>query len=403
MRGVDFLVAGAGIVGISIARELRRRHPGARIVVLEKEAAPGQHASGRNSGVLHAGFYYTPDSLKARFTREGNAALQAFCRDQGLPLRPCGKLVVAADEPGLQRLDALFARGQANGVELRMVDAVEARALEPRALVRERAIFSPTTASVDPSAVVGRLANLAAAGGVELRYGEAVMGADAGAVRTTQATWQPRYFVNAAGLQADTLAHAFGMGRRYRILPFRGRYLVGGEAPGALKVHVYPVPDPQWPFLGVHCTVTVGGQLKLGPTAFPALWREHYGGLANFAASELLRIGARGVQLLVRSRFGFARLAWSELRTSSRAAMVREAARLVSGLRAGAPWQPARPGIRAQLLDLETGALVSDFVVESDDRSLHVLNAVSPAFTCALPFAAHIVDRIDRDMGRSAG
>ncbi|MGH8481709.1 MAG: L-2-hydroxyglutarate oxidase [Nevskiaceae bacterium] len=403
MRRTDFLVAGAGIVGISVARELRRRHPGARIVVLEKESAPGQHASGRNSGVLHAGFYYSPDSLKARFTRDGNAALQAFCLEQGLPLRRCGKLVVARDDGELQRLDALHARGLANGVELRRVDAAEARSLEPRARVHERAIFSPTTASIDPVAVVDRMAALAAADGVEFRYEEAFAGADATTVRSTRETWRPRFFVSAAGLQADTVAHAFGLGRRYRILPFRGRYLTGGEAPGGLRVHVYPVPDPQWPFLGVHCTVTVAGQAKLGPTAFPALWREHYGGLANFSAGELLRIGARDLQLLVRSRFGFARLAWRELRTSSRTAMVREAARLVTGLRATDPWVPARPGIRAQLLDLETGTLVSDFVAEADARSLHVLNAVSPAFTCALPFAAHLVDRIDRALAASAG
>jgi L-2-hydroxyglutarate oxidase len=403
MRGVDFLVAGAGVVGLSVARELRRRHPGASIVVLDKEPGPGRHASGRNSGVLHAGFYYSPDSLKARFTREGNAALQAFCLAQGLPLNRCGKLVVAGDDVELPRLDALYARGVANGVELRMVDAHEARALEPRIRVHERAIFSPTTASLDPVAIVDRLARLAAGEGIELRFGEAFAGVDGPGVRSTRDAWRPRYFVNAAGLQADTIAHAFGLGRRYRILPFRGRYLAGGEAPGGLRVHVYPVPDPAWPFLGVHCTVTVDGKLKLGPTAFPALWREQYGGLANFSAGELLRIGARELQLLLRSRFGFARLAWKELRTSSRAAMVREAGRLVSGLRATDAWAPVRPGIRAQLLEVATGALVSDFVVEADARSLHVLNAVSPAFTCALPFVAHVVDAIDRQLAASAG
>jgi L-2-hydroxyglutarate oxidase LhgO len=403
VAATDFLVAGAGIVGLSIARELRRRHPGARIVVLEKEPAPGQHASGRNSGVLHAGFYYTPDSLKARFTREGNAALQAFCLGQGLPLNRCGKLVVADDEVGLQRLDALYERGITNGVELRRVDEGEARAIEPRIRVRGRAIFSPTTASVDPGAVVARMAQLAAGEGVELRCGEAFAAVDGDTVRTTREAWRPRYFVNAAGLQADTVAHAFGLGRRYRILPFRGRYLAGGEPPGGLRVHVYPVPDPQWPFLGVHCTVTVEGKVKLGPTAFPALWREQYAGLANFSAGELLRIGAREAQLLLRSRFGFARLAWKELRTASTAAMVREAGRLVTGLHADGAWKPVRPGIRAQLLEVASGALVSDFVVESDARSLHVLNAVSPAFTCALPFAAHVADAVDRQLAASAG
>jgi L-2-hydroxyglutarate oxidase LhgO len=308
---------------------------------------------------------------------------------------------VATSPEELVQLEALYARGLHNGVELRMVTAAEAHAIEPRARVFERAIHSPTTASVDPGAVMARLASCAVAEGVEVRCGEGFARLAGEAIHSTREAYSAGTFINAAGLHADAIAHAFGLGLRYRILPFRGRYLRSGEPPGRLHVHVYPVPDPQWPFLGVHCTVTVDGAMKLGPTAFPALWREQYGGLANFRLGEFAQVCKREIQLLVRSRFRFATLAWRELATASAAGMVAQATRLVDGLDPAGSWTPTRPGIRAQLIDLDTGRLENDFVIESDTRSVHVLNAVSPAFTCAFPFAEHVCDRIEH--GPAAG
>jgi (S)-2-hydroxyglutarate dehydrogenase len=375
----DYVVVGAGVVGLTVALELKRRDPKARVVVLDKEATVAQHASGRNSGVLHAGFYYSPDSLKARFTRVGNERMTAYCRERGLPLLACGKLVVAQNEGDLPRLDELLARGRANGVALSMISASEAREIEPRAITFERALWSPTTSTVDPHAVMQSLLDDARAAGIDVRFGAPF--------RATTA----RYVVNAAGLQADTIARRFGFARDYRILPFKGLYLYSDEPAHAFRTHVYPVPDPHFPFLGVHFTLTVDGRAKIGPTAIPALWREQYDGFDRFRAGELVEIAARGLQLAAHERIAPRFFA-------SRGQVVREAAKLATNVRAADFTRWGKPGIRAQLYDIRRRKLEMDFVLEGDARSLHVLNAVSPGFTCAFPFAAHVADTIEARM-----
>lgn len=355
----DFVVIGGGIVGLSVARELRRRDPGARITVLEKEPRVGVHASGRNSGVLHAGFYYSPDSLKARFTRVGNERLTEYCLERNLPIRRCGKLVIARDENGLAQLDQLARRGAANGVSLEMVSAQDARSIEPRARVFERAIWSPTTSTVDPPAVMDSLLRDARAERIDIRLGERFAKTRAG------------YVINAAGLEAAAIAQSFGFAQSYRILPFRGTYLYSDEPPGALRTHLYPVPDPRFPFLGVHFTVTVDGRVKIGPTARPSL--------------------RHGAMLLLRNP-DLRRHALGEIRKSSRRHIVRLASSLATGVDVRHYTRWGHPGVRAQLYDVRRGALEMDFVLEGDDRSMHILNAVSPGFTCAFPFAEHVVE-----------
>jgi len=390
----DFLVVGGGVVGLSIARELKRRRPKASVVLLDKEAGPDRHASGRNSGVLHAGFYYTADSLKARFTRAGNLAWTEYCRARGLPLRACGKLVVATKPEDLPALDELLRRGKANGVPVEEVDAKAARELEPRARTLGRALWSPSTASVDPGACVAALAEDAAREGVRLRWSDAYLGRRGSAVRTAGGDVDAGFVVNAAGLYADAVARDFGFSERYRVLPFKGLYLRSEEPAGAFRTHVYPVPDARNPFLGVHFTVTVDGHVKIGPTAIPALWRENYGGLAGFSAAELGEIVLRQAGLFFGAGFDFRRLAWEEVRKNSRRVMVGLAAALADGVRSEDYRRWGAPGIRAQLVDVTTRTLVMDFVLEGDARSLHVLNAVSPGFTCAMPFAAYVADRL---------
>jgi len=398
VSAADFLVVGAGVIGVCIARELKRRLPDCRVIVLEKERAAGLHASGRNSGVLHAGFYYSPDGLKARFTRLGNQAMREFCIEHQLPLRDCGKLVTATCEQELKGLDELMHRGGLNGVELRLVDEQEAREIEPRAKVLGRAIFSPTTACVDPGEVMRALVACAQAEGIEFRHGEAFAGWQQGRVRTSEGSYSARYVINAAGLYADKVAHAFGHGTRYRILPFRGRYLRSAEPAGSFRTPIYPVPDSEWPFLGVHTTITIDGGMKIGPTAFPAFWREHYRGVENFSLPEMLEIVAREARLLLGSRFRFRELAWSEVQALGDAAMIARASKLATGLTTESFSTRTNPGIRAQLLELESGRLEMDFVMESDHLSLHVLNAVSPAFTCAFPIASHVCDEVESQL-----
>lgn len=395
----DFLVVGGGVIGVGIARELRARNPGSSVILLEKESLLGTHASGRNSGVLHAGFYYTPDSLKAKLTREGNRLLTEYCVDRGLRINRCGKLVVCRNEAELGPLDELARRGRANGVVLESVTREEARRIEPRARTFERALWSPTTASVDPSEVMASLARDAASEGIRIRPGERYVGKDARIVRTTKSAYEAGYVVNAAGLYADRVARDFGFSRHYRMLPFKGIYLYSDEPPGSLRVHVYPVPDLRNPFLGVHYTITVDGRNKIGPTAIPAFWREQYGLLERFSLPEAIETLVRQAGLIFSADFDFRGLALREIRKYSKAFMVREAASLVDGadVRHFSSW--GKPGIRAQLLDIRTRKLEMDFVMEGDDHSMHVLNAVSPAFTCSIPFSRLVCDEIESRCG----
>lgn len=395
METRDFLVIGGGVVGLSIARELKRRRPEASVALLDKEDGPARHASGRNSGVLHAGFYYTADSLKARFTRAGNLAWTEYCRERALPMRACGKLVVASRPEELPVLDELLKRGRANGVPVESVDEKQAREIEPRARTLGRALFSPSTAVVDPAACLAALAADAEREGVELLWSTPYLGRSSRVVRTSAGPIEAGYVVNAAGLYADCVARDFGFSQRYRMLPFKGLYLYSEEPAGAFRAHVYPVPDIRNPFLGVHFTVTVDGRVKIGPTAIPALWRENYGGFAGFSAVELVEIVRRQAGLFLGAGFDFRRLAWEEIQKNSKRVMVDLASRLADGVKASDYRRWGKPGIRAQLMDVEKKTLVMDFLLEGDAGSMHVLNAVSPGFTCAMPFSAHVCDRIE--------
>jgi L-2-hydroxyglutarate oxidase LhgO len=390
----DFLVLGAGVIGISVARELKRRYADAEVLVLEKEDGLGRHASGRNSGVLHAGFYYTADSLKAKFTRDGNAELTQFCEEHRILLNRCGKLVVAQSEADLPYLDELRSRARTNGVVLEEVDEQGARDIEPRAITCRRALFSPNTSSVDPMKVLGSMEQQARMEGVGVHYGVGYMGRLADGVRTTHGKYQAGYVVNAAGLYADRVARDFGYAQHYCILPFKGLYLYSDEPAGAFRTNIYPVPDLRHPFLGVHFTITADCHIKIGPTAIPAFWREQYQGLENFRASEFAGIVMRQMGLLVSSGFDFVRLAWDEVRKYSRARMVALAGALAKGVRLDDFRTWGKPGIRAQLLDIRTKKLEMDFVFEGDNRSFHILNAVSPGFTCCLPFSRFVCNAI---------
>lgn len=395
MATTDFLIIGGGVIGVSIARELRRRHPDTVVTLLEKEGHCGEHASGRNSGVLHAGFYYTPDSLKAKLTRDGNRELTAYCEEKKLRINKCGKLVVAKNESELASLDTLLERGRHNGVPLYAVSAQQAREIEPRVKTWERALFSPSTSAVDPGEVMAAMEQDARAEGVNIRFGERFLAKQGGSIVTNAGHWSARYVVNAAGLYADRIARQYGFSQHYRILPFKGLYLYSSEPPGSIRAHIYPVPDLRNPFLGVHYTLTVEGKIKIGPTAIPAFWREQYAGLKRFDAGEFIEVVGRQLGLLAFSQFGFKKLALEEIRKYSKSVMVEQAAALLENVKAADYTRWGRPGIRAQLLDLRSQKLEMDFVLEGDAHSMHVLNAVSPAFTCSLPFARHVCDLID--------
>ncbi|WP_373031368.1 L-2-hydroxyglutarate oxidase [Sulfurovum sp.] len=394
----DFLILGSGIIGLSIALELKNRFPDCSVTVLDKEKKCGVHGSGRNSGVLHAGFYYTADSLKARFCRDGNKALTEYCLDNDLAINQCGKLVVAKNELELHGLNELYQRGVENDVDLRIVDQKQAREIEPLVKTFHKAIYSPSTSTIDPDQVISSLFRDARDKGVKFKFSTCYLSNDNGVIRTNHGDFHAGYVVNAAGLYADTIAHDYGFALDLRILPFKGLYLYANVNACNLKTHVYPVPNLNHPFLGVHFTISVDGMIKIGPTAIPALWRENYHGFSKFKFQEMLEILSTELSLFFKSDFDFRKLAIKECQKYFRPHLVGLASQLLEGVQLQDYRTWGAPGIRAQLYDSKQRKLVMDFCVEGNEKTFHVLNAVSPAFTASIPFAKYCCNKIEQFM-----
>lgn len=389
----DFLIIGGGVMGLATARALKARFPAASIAIIEKEDHVAEHASGRNSGVLHAGFYYSADSLKARFCREGNAAWKAYAKEHGLRLNECGKVVVAVDEEDRQMLHELMRRGEANNVALELIDTKRLAEIEPNAKSFEQAIYCPSSAVVDPREMCGHLARTLFDQGVMLLTSHPYIRRISGnSVQAGKETISAGKIINCAGVYADKIAQDFGHSRNFTIIPFKGIYLSWRGTAQPLKRLVYGVPNLANPFLGVHFGIRVDGTTRLGPTAIPAFWRENYRGMENFNVAEAAQIAGWEAKLFATNAFNFRALAFKEMRKYMRSHMTAIAGKMVQGfdMRQFCVWD--RPGIRAQLLDTRSLQLVQDFVVEGDKDTVHVLNAVSPAFTCSLPFAQWMAD-----------
>jgi L-2-hydroxyglutarate oxidase LhgO len=396
----DFVIIGGGIVGLTIARALRVRYPDASVVVFEKEPRLAAHASGRNSGVIHSGIYYAQGSLKARICAEGGRRLAAYCDEHGLPIKRVGKLIIPLDPQDGTRLETLQARGQANGANFRLIDEAEIRRVEPEARSADgRGLYNPDTPVLDPVAVVEHVAREITASGVPVRLGERCEVGD-GRSRTVTAggtTYAYGHLINAAGAHADTVAHAFGVGERYRILPFRGFYYkLRPGSPIVVNGLIYPVPDLRFPFLGVHATTAVSGTVYFGPTAMPAFGRENYRGLEDLSPADAAAIIGRILQQYVRNPNGFRHYLHAEAPRLLKPAFMRAARGMLPRLTAHDLVKADKYGIRAQLFDRAKGELEMDFVIEPGPHSTHVLNAVSPAFTCSLSFADLVVDGIEK-------
>ncbi len=389
----DFAVVGGGILGLAVARELLIRDPGTRLCVLEAESAIGQHQTGHSSGVAHTGVYYRPGSLKARLCVAGARELYEYCDEHGIAYFKAGKLIVATAESELAGLDELERRGNANGVAgLRRLTAAEIREVEPAA-TGIAALHSPETGVVDFVAVAESYAADVARAGGTVYCGASVVGVESQAegIRLRHARGETRAatVVFCAGLWSDRLAVACGAPADPRIVPFRGGYLeVTGPAADAVQANVYPVPDPDLPFLGAHLTRTLDGRLLVGPSALIAPARDGYR-LGTVRRRDL------GETLSWPGTWRLASRHWRaglrELRhAASRRAFLGEAARMVPALR-GARVIAAPAGIRAQALARD-GTLVDDFVVHRTERAVHVRNAPSPAATSSLPLARLIAD-----------
>ena len=391
-KGCEILIVGAGITGLTIARELLRRGV-EDILIIEKENKLGVHASGRNSGVLHAGVYYAPGTLKSKFCVQGNRLMKEFCREKGLTLREAGKVIVTKDESELERLYELKRRAELSGARVRVIDGKELNEIEPYAATCEKALFSPDTAVVNPKEVLRTIAEeLEGSGKVRILYGAAFSRLTNDHTALTQGgAIHFKKFINAAGAYADRVARSFGVGREYKILPFKGTYRVLiKERSYFVRGNVYPVPDLRNPFLGVHFTRGIDDRVYIGPTAIPAFGRENYGifdGLSLETASILFRDGI----LLFRDQ-AFRASAVGEIRKYSKRFFFEEAKHLLKELNLEDLEDTDKVGIRPQLVDWNEKKLVMDFLVMKDGDSLHVLNAISPAFTSSMAFAGYVAD-----------
>lgn len=387
----DVLILGAGIIGLSIGKALLEARPSMKVIIAEKEDAISKHASGRNSGVLHAGFYYSPDSLKAKFCRDGNQELRQLAKRHNVPVREVGKVVVARNADENSRLETLFQRGLANGVDLEMLSEDKLLDYEPLAVTYERFLWSPTTAVSDSKAINEALRSEFEKLGGQIHYQRKIsLGLQDQEIYDRSRTYDAKHYVNAAGAQADRISRKIGVGTEYAMLPFMGVYRATSEKNLPLQRLVYPVPHPINPFLGVHFTLTVDHLTKIGPTAIPIAGREQYGPTEGWSASDIGQ-ALKGMAALIRGEshdFGsILKTEWPKLVESL---LVKESTSLVPTASRKINWHRKPPGIRAQLVHLPTGKLEQDFVAENQLNSTHILNAVSPGWTSGLPFGRWI-------------
>lgn len=385
------LIVGAGITGLTIARELVNR--GAEdILILEKEGSLGAHASGRNSGVLHAGIYYTPDTLKARFCVEGNRLMKAFCRERGLTLKETGKVILATSPTQVEVLHELKRRADLSGARAFLIDRQELCEIEPYVTTCDKALFSPDTAVIRPQEVLKALEDeLTRSAKTTMFYKTAFKSllSDRQA-RTSKGVIRFEKFINAAGSYGDQVAHQFGLAKEYKTLPFKGTYKkLTRNRTFLVRGNVYPVPDLKNPFLGVHLTRSADGEVYVGPTAIPVFSRENYRNFEGWGWETFL-ILFRNAVLLLKNQ-AFRRVALTEPRKYLKRFILKEARRLVPELCLHDLVDSDKVGIRPQLVHWPTKTLVTDYVVLHNGDALHILNPVSPAFTSSMAFAKYAV------------
>jgi len=395
----DFVLIGGGILGLATALELQRRFPGKRVLVLEKESAPARHQTGHNSGVIHAGVYYRPGSLKARFCREGNRATKAFCREHGIPFDECGKLLVATNELELERMQALIQRCAENELPVEVLDAAQLRAREPE-ITGVGGLFVPSTGIVSYTRICETMVDLVRDAGGEVRFNTEVMRIETSSgdvrVETDAERFHAGHLIACAGLWSDRIVSMLGQKPDFRIVPFRGEYFLLPPEHNRIVNHlIYPVPDPGLPFLGVHLTRMIDGTVTVGPNAVLAFKREGYR-MRDFSLSELAGMLSWPGLLKMLSRNvgpGMMELKNSLFRRGYLQQVRKYCPRLtLDDLR------PYPAGVRAQAVARD-GSLVDDFLFVQTERALVVCNAPSPAATSALPIAAHIVNQLqDRPM-----
>ncbi|NMZ25584.1 L-2-hydroxyglutarate oxidase [Pseudomonas proteolytica] len=390
----DFCIIGGGIVGLATAMELLKRQPNASLVILEKEPVLAKHQTGHNSGVIHAGIYYAPGSLKADLCKRGAEATKQFCREHGIKFEVCGKLLVASTALEVQRMEALYARSQLNGMKVERLDAEQLRAREPN-IVGLGGLFLDATGIVDYRQVCETMAEVIRRKGGEICLETTVTAiaedTDKVTVNTLDGAWQARHLVVCAGLQSDRLATLAGIDIDHQIIPFRGEYFRLPASKNNIVNHlIYPIPDPELPFLGVHLTRMIDGSVTVGPNAVLGLGRENY-----------KKFSVNWKDVAEYARFpGFWKTIWQNLGSGSvemknslfKSGYLEQCRKYCPSLELD-DLLPYEAGIRAQAV-MRDGTLVHDFLFAQTPRMLHVCNAPSPAATSAIPIGEMIADRM---------
>lgn len=391
----DILIVGAGIIGLSTAYQLSEINPSKKIVVLDKEARAAEHQTGHNSGVIHSGIYYRPGSYKAEFAKNGSASMIEFCKKHNIEYNQCGKVIVATEEEELERMRNLYERGLMNKLDVTLLDGEAVRKIEPY-VNTVGGIHVKNTGIVNFREVTEKFGELFINNGGEIHYNnkvEAVKNnADTIEVTTNKTVYEADYLVNCAGLYSDKLAKLSGIDTDVKIIPFRGEYFkLNEDAEKYVKTLIYPVPNPELPFLGVHFTNMVGGGVDVGPNAVLGFKKEAYKKI-GFDKSETLeilsfpglyRMGLKNVKEAIGEYY----------RSFNKKAFVKAAQKLIPLIKAS-EITPMEAGVRAQAMKPD-GTLLDDFYFEENDRSIHVLNAPSPAATCSIEIGKEIAQRFN--------
>jgi (S)-2-hydroxyglutarate dehydrogenase len=394
MTAYDFVIIGGGIVGVSTAWQLQQQYPDAAVLLIEKERELARHQTGHNSGVIHAGVYYQPGSLKADFCRRGAAATMEFCREHGIPVLQCGKLLVATDDAEAGRMDALEARCRLNGIETQRLSGAELKKKEPH-ITGVGALFVPATGITDYRGITAAMAGRFTALGGTVEAGAAVTSLKedgrAVTVRIGSRRLETRYLIACGGLMADRIAAMMGLGIDFRIVPFRGEYYRLAARHNRIVNHlIYPIPDPQLPFLGVHLTRMIDGSVTVGPNAVVGWKREGYARFNLNGRDVLDMLTFTGFWRVMGANLG---TGLSEIKDSfHKQGYLQRVRKYCPGLNI-ADLQPYPAGVRAQAV-LKDGSLVHDFLFAESGRSLHVCNAPSPAATSAIPIGSYLCDKI---------
>ena len=396
----DFLIVGAGIVGLTVAFELKKRYKSSKIVILEKEKKVGVHASGRNSGVLHSGIYYGSDTLKARVCSDGGERMIHFAKEENIDYAQNGKVILATSEDQLPIIDKLLINAKSNNIKAERIDQQQLKEIEPFAANGPAAIYCPTTAVINSEEVVEKLKERLENDGVLFIFDAKVTRLiNDNLIETTKGAIGFGFLYNCAGSYADTVSRLFGLANEYALVPFKGIYWKLSDAANhKIRSNIYPVPDISLPFLGVHLTRVIGGEVYIGPTAIPVLGRENYNGLYGVKVHEAIKIMSQLSKMYFQNKKNFRQMTHMELSKYRRVNFLNEAKKLMPSLEEKDMTPTNKAGIRPQLVNTITGELEMDYILKKAKNSLHVLNAISPAFTSSFSFARLIVDRYEEGL-----